>query len=449
MMNCKDCIMTWYSSYQSKKKTPEEATSIIKNGNKVYLSANAAAPCIMMQALAKRGEQLENVELFHMLLIGKDFFAGPNIREKFFHSSFFVGSADRESVNSGLSAYIPVHLHEIPRFYKEGYLPLDVAIIHTSPPDEHGFMSLGVEVVATKAAVEKAKYVIAQVNQQMPRVLGDSFVHVSQVHAVVEVDDPLLTLPKETPSEVERKIGKYIADLIEDGSTLQLGIGGIPNAVLELLEGKRDIGIHTEMVSDGILEVLEKGIVTGRKKTIHNGKVIGTFVLGSRKLYDYVNNNPMFEIHPVDYTNDPFVIAKNERMVAINSAIEIDLTGQVCADSIGTYMYSGFGGQVDFIRGAGASKYGKPIIAMGSSAKNDQITKIVPKLKEGSGVVTSRADVHYVVTEFGVAHLYSKNLHQRAQEMIRIAHPNFREQLEKAAWERKILPRSYAAKFVK
>ncbi len=432
--------MSWYDDYRKKLTTPEEAVSLVKSGDRVYLSGNAAAPYVLMKALAERKDELQNVELVHVLLLGDDPLSKPGMEGHFRHNSLFVGSADRKAVNEGRADYVPIHLHEIPRLFYRKLLPIDVAIIQVSPPDEHGFMSYGVEVLATKAAVETARIVIAQVNDKMPRTLGDSFVHVSRVAKIVEVSENLPELERKPATDVEKKIAEYIADLIEDGSTLQLGIGGIPDAVLELLSGvKRDIGIHTEMVSDGVMEGIESGMITGARKTLHMGKVIATFILGSRKLYEFVHDNPIFEMHPVDYTNDPFVIAQNDNMIAINSALEVDLTGQVCSDSIGTYIYSGFGGQVDFIRGAGAAKNGKPIIALPSTAKGGTISRIVPVLKQGAGVVTTRADVHYVVTEYGVAFLHGKNLKERAKELIKIAHPDFREELERAAKERKLL----------
>ena len=318
---------------------------------------------------------------------------------------------------------------------------VDAAIVQVSPPDEHGFCSLGVEVIATKAAVEAAPIVIAMVNPRMPRTLGDTFVHVSRFTAIVEVDWPLPELKREGFGEVERRIGEHVAGLIEDGATLQMGIGAIPDAVLASLEGRRDLGVHTEMISDGVLEAWEKGLITGAKKSLHPGKIVGTFVLGSERLYRFVHDNPLFELHPADYVNDPFVIAQNRKMVAINSAIEVDLTGQVVADSIGTRIYSGFGGQLDFIRGAARSEGGKPIIALPSTAKGQ--SRIVPFLKPGAGVVTTRADVHYVVTEWGVAELFGRSLRERAKALIAIAHPDFREALLQGAWERGLLPRGY------
>jgi 4-hydroxybutyrate CoA-transferase len=311
--------------------------------------------------------------------------------------------------------------------------------MHLSPPDEHGFMSYGVECLASKAAAENAKKVVAMVNEKMPRVLGDAFIHTSRVSRLVEVSIDLPELQPIPFTDVEKKIGANIAGLVEDGSTLQLGIGGIPNAALKAMFDKKDLGVHTEMVSDSIIEAIDAGVITGAKKTLHPGKVIATFYLGTKKLYEYIDNNPTFETHPSEHTNHPFIIGQNEKMVAINSAIEVDLTGQICSDSIGTKIYSGFGGQVDFIRGAAQSKGGKPIIALPSTAKGGKLSKIVPTLQTGAGVVTTRADVHYVVTEHGVAYLHGKNLRQRAEELIGISHPDFRESLLKAARERKLL----------
>ncbi len=422
--------MSWLEQYRTKVVSAEEAVNIVKSGDRIYISGNAATPLRLMNALAKRKDELREVEVNHVLLLGEDPLAKPGMEGNFRHNSLFVGPADREAIAEGRSDYVPVHLSEVPSLFKKGILPLDVAIIQVSRPDEHGFMSYGVECVASKAAAETAKLVVAQVNERMPRTLGDVFIHASRVHKIVECDDPLLTLTPDPATEVEQRIASYVAGMIEDGMTLQLGIGGIPDAVIAQLEGKKDIGIHTEMFSDGILRAIEKGIVTNTRKTLHPGKVIATFVLGTESLYDFVDNNPVLELHPCDYTNHPFTIAQNERMVAINSAIEIDLTGQVCSDSIGSKIYSGFGGQVDFIRGAGYSKGGLPIIALPSSAKNGKFSRIVPQLKPAAGVVTSRADVHYVITEYGVASLHGKNLTQRAEALIAVAHPNFRAELE-------------------
>lgn len=432
--------MNWFPLYKEKLTTLEQAVSYVKSGNRIFISGNAATPFMLMESLAARKDELRDVEVNHVLLIGEDPFSKPGMEGHFRHNSLFVGPADRDAVNAGRSDYVPTFLFEIPSLFTRRYIPLDAALIHVSPPDEHGFMSFGVECLASKAAAESARIVIAQVNDRMPRTLGDSFIHVSRVHHLVEVSTELAELERNPPSEVEFRIGKHVAELVEDGSTLQLGIGGIPDAVLQSLNDKHDLGVHTEMISDGTIRLIDAGIITNAKKTLHPGKIIATFVFGSHRLYDYVDNNPYFELHPCDYTNDPFIVAQNEKMVAINSAIEVDLTGQVCADSIGTRIYSGFGGQLDFIRGASYSKGGKPIIALGSTAKNDTMSRIVPMLKPGAGVVTTRGDVHYIVTEYGVADLHGKNLRQRVRALIDIAHPNFREQLERYAREQKYTP---------
>lgn len=431
--------MPWVDEYKKKLATAEEAVSVIKSHDCVYISGNAATPYVLMNALASRKDVLEDVELVHVLLMGDDPLSRPEMEGHFRHNSLFVGPADRKAINEGRADYVPIFLYQIPNLFYSGQMPVDVAVLHLSPPDEHGFMSYGVEVLASKGAAETAKVVIAQVNEKMPRVLGDSFIHVSRVHKIVEISEDLPQLEKKPFSEVERKIGHFIAELIEDGSTLQLGIGGIPDAVLSALKGRKDLGIHTEMVSDGVMEAIESGIITGARKTFHPYKVILTFVLGSNRLYDFADNNPIFEAHPTDYTNHPFKVAQNDNMIAINSAIEVDISGQVCSDSIGTYIYSGFGGQVDFIRGSAHSKGGKPIIALPSTAKGDELSRIVPFLKKGAGVVTTRADVTYIVTEYGVAYLHGKNLKERTKALIDIAHPKFRDDLTNEAKERHLL----------
>jgi acyl-CoA hydrolase len=422
--------MNWIAEYKSKITSMREAAGVVKSHDRIFVSGNAATPVQLLDALAERKDELERVEINHILLLGRDPFAEPGMENHFYHNSLFVGPADREAIAAGRSEYVPVFLSEIPALFTRQIIPLDVAFVHVSPPDEHGFMSYGVECAVSKSAAESAKTVVALVNEKMPRTLGDVFIHVSRVHKIVEISTPLLTLEPEQATDVEARIAKHIAGLVEDGSTLQLGIGGIPNAVVVQLEGKQHIGIHTEMVSDGIVRAMEKGIITNRRKTLHPGKVIATFFLGSQDLYEYVHNNPVFEVHPCDYTNNPFVVAQNEGMVAINSAIEVDITGQVCSDSMGTKIYSGFGGQVDFVRGASYAKRGKPIIALPATARNGSVSRIVPQLRPGAGVVTTRADVHYVVTEYGVADLHGKNLRQRADALIAIAHPAFRADLE-------------------
>jgi len=431
--------MKWAADYKAKLRTAEDAVSFIKSGDRVYYGGNAAIPQTLVRALATRKAELEDVQLSHVLLLGDDPLSAPEMAGHFRHNSLFVGPADRKAVNDGRADYVPIFLYMIPRLFTDRVIPVDVAMVAVSPPDEHGYMSLGVETLASKAACNASRHVIVQVNEKMPRVLGDSFLHVRNVDIVVEATEPLPTLEPGPPTEVELAISRNILDLIEPGMTVQMGIGGIPDAVFASMEGSLDLGIHTEMLSDQAMHAIERGVVTGAKKTLHQGKVIITFALGSEELYDYLDNNPLIEAHPVDYVNDPFIISQNEKMLAINSAVEVDLTGQVCSDSIGTFIYSGFGGQVDFIRGAARSKGGKPVIAVSSTAKQGTLSRIVPMLKPGAGVVTSRADVHYVVTEFGTAKLFGKNLRERAEDLIRIAHPDHQEELLLAAKERKLL----------
>lgn len=432
--------MTWLDQYREKLRSADEAVQFIKSGDRLYYGGNAAIPMALVRALAKRYEELEHVQLSHVLLLGEDPLSRPEMEGHFRHNSLFVGPADRDAVNAGRADYMPIFLFQIPRLFEEGIVPLDVAMVMVSPPDEHGFMSFGVETLATRTACANAEKVVVQVNELMPRVLGDSFIHVSRVDAIVEATEKLPELEPKPASEVERKIGSYIREMLRDGATLQMGIGGIPDAVYEMADGLKDLGIHTEMLSDGAMRAIERGIVTGQKKTLHQGKVVITFALGTRTLYEYLDNNPLIEAHPVEYVNDPYIVSQNDHMVAINSAIEVDLTGQVCSDSIGSKIYSGFGGQVDFIRGAAHSKGGKPIIALPSTAKGGALSRIVTYLKQGAGVVTTRADVHYVVTEHGVAHLFGRNLRERVEALIEVADPKFREELIRGAKERKLLP---------
>ena len=431
--------MTWIDGYKKKISSLEEAVSVVQSKNKIYVSGNAATPLTIIKALAGRRDELRDVEVTHVLLLGDDPLSKPAMEGHFRHNSLFVGPADRKAIGEGRADYIPIFLYEIPGLFYSGIIDLDVAFLHLSPPDSFGYMSFGVECLASKAAAECAKIVVAEVNDKMPRSLGNSFIHISQVDKVVEISRELPELVMKDLTEVEERIGGNIAKLVEDGSTIQLGIGGIPNAALKAMHDRKDLGIHTEMVSDGIIDAMEKGVVTGAKKTLHPNKAVATFLWGSKKVYDFAHDNPAFEVHPVDYTNHPSVVAKNDRMVAINSAIEVDLSGQVCSDSIGTRIYSGFGGQVDFIRGAAQSRGGKPIIALPATTKDGETSKIVPYLKQGGGVVTTRADVHYVVTEYGVAYLHGKNLRQRATALIEIAAPKFRQDLEKEAKKRKLI----------
>ncbi len=432
--------MNWLDDYKSKLKSPEAAVRMIQSGHRVYYGGNAAIPKALVVALADRREELHNVQLNHVLLLGQDPLSAENMKGHFRHNSLFVGPADREAVNDGRADYLPIFLHQIPRLFRDGIVHLDVTMIMTSPPDEHGFMSLGVETLASKAACQVAQKVIVQVNEKMPRVLGDAFIHVNRASAIVEHTEPLPTIHVKPSTEVERAIASHIIPLIQPAATIQMGIGGIPDAVYECINGNLELGIHTEMMSDRAMRAIQRGVVTGNQKTLHPGKVVITFALGSEELYEFLNDNPLIESHPVEHVNDPFIISQNDNMVAINAAVELDLTGQVCSDSIGPYIYSGFGGQVDFIRGAARSKGGRPIIALPSTAKKGTMSRIVPYLKQGAGVVTSRADVHYVVTEYGATNLFGKNLRERAEALIGIAHPQFRVDLEKAAKERKLLP---------
>lgn len=438
--------MQWQNSYKSKLRLAEEAVRFIKSGNRVYVHPGCAVPDVLVDAMCARYKELEDVEVIHLLTVGECQYSRPEMEGHFRHNALFIGKNVRKAVNDGRADFTPIFLSEVCQLFTKNYLPLDVSLIQVSPPDKHGFCSFGVGIESTKCSAELAKIVIAQVNQQMPRTLGDSFIHVDKISHFVEVNVPLKELPQvsgELSSEetdVYQRIGKNIAGLIEDGSTLQLGIGAIPDAVLQYLHDKNDLGIHTEMFSDGVVKLVEEGVITNERKTLHVGKIVASFVLGTKPLFDFIDNDPFMEFHPSIYVNDPFVIAKNDKMVAINSAIEIDLTGQVCADSIGTEFFSGFGGQLDFIRGASRSRRGKPIIALPSTARNGEFSRIVPMLAPGAGVTTTRGDVHYVVTEFGVANLYGKTVRQRAQELITIAHPDFRSELEQYAIGRKFFP---------
>lgn len=420
----------------SKFKTAEEAVKIVKSGDRIYLHGSAATPHTLIRALGQRALELENVEIISISTLGDMCLADPECRDAFHFNSVFVSQNIRQAVNNGMGNYIPVFLSEIPGLFHKKILPIDVALINISPPDRHGFCSLGVSVDVAVAAVKNAKYVIAQVNSRMPRTHGDGLLHINDVHAMVEVADELPEVDyRKHITPIEQAIGKHCASLVEDGATLQLGIGTIPDAVLQQLTGHKDLGVHTEMFSDGVIDLLKSGNITNKFKKKHKRKVITSFTTGTRELYDFIDDNPEFAFLESDYVNDAYVIGKNPKVAAINSAIEIDITGQVCADSIGTYQFSGVGGQMDFIKGAALSEGGKPIIAMASTTSRGE-SKIVPFLKQGAGVVTTRAHVHYVVTEYGVAYLYGKNLQQRAYALMNIAHPDHREGLEKEIRDR-------------
>ena len=412
-----------------------EAVSLVRSGDRVYIHTAAAAPVALVEALAARAPELSNVETISLHTEGPAPYVAPEMAGVFRHKALFMGPNVRAAVAAGNADFLPCFLSEVPVLFRQDILPLDVAMVQVSPPDAHGFCTLGVSVDASKAAVECARKSVALVNPNMPRTHGDGFVHVSRFAALVQGDAPLPEHEPPTIGELERAIGAHVASLIEDGATLQMGIGAIPDAVLAALGDPRRLGIHTEMFSDGMIPLVERGVVTGEGKRVHPGKVVGTFAMGTRRLYDFIDDNPRVVMLDVAYVNDPAVIRRNPKVTAINSAIEVDLTGQVCADSIGTRMYSGVGGQMDFIRGASLSPGGKPIIALPASTSRGE-TRIVPLLKAGAGVVTTRAHVHYVVTEHGIANLFGKSLRERAKALIAIADPKHREELERTALER-------------
>lgn len=417
-------------------KSAEEALSIIQSGNRVFVQGSAQTPTCLLRELAGQAPRLTDVELVFITVYGDIHVDKPELSKSFKINSLFVSAAIREDVKEGRADYVPVFLSEIPNLFMQGILPIDVALVQVSPPDQHGYCSLGLSVDVARSAVNTAKYVIAQVNPHVPRTHGDGLIHSSRFYAMVECGEPLYEArfaDKVGPDEM--RIGEFVASLIEDRCTLQMGIGSIPDAVLRSLTNHKDLGMHTEMCSDGIVDLFEKDIINNKYKKIHPNKAVTGFALGTRRLYDYVNDNPAFQFLDIDYVNDPHVIRRNNKMVAINSAIEIDITGQVCSDSIGTYQYSGVGGQMDFMRGAALSEGGKPIIALPSRTAKG-VPRIVPFLKPGAGVVTTRAHVHYIVTEFGIAYLFGKNLRQRAKALIGISHPDDREALERACAER-------------
>jgi len=415
--------------------TAQEAVAVVRSGDRVFVQTAAATPTVLTAALTARSRELRNVEFVHLHTEGPAPYAAADLADSFHTNSLFIGANIREAVHAGHADFIPIFLSEVPALFRRGILPLDVALVHVSPPDHHGFCSLGVSVDATRAAVHAASKVIAQINPYMPRTHGDGLIHTDRIDTAVEVDVPLPEFPPRPLSEAERALGGFCAGLVEDGATLQTGIGAIPDAVLAALIDHRDLGLHTEMFSDGAVNLIESGIITNVHKRVHPGKVVSSFVMGTRRLYDFVDDNPQVVMLDCAYVNDTAVIRRNPKVTAINSAIEVDFTGQVVADSIGTRMYSGVGGQMDFIRGASLSEGGKPIIALMSTTRRGE-ARIVPTIKPGAGVVTTRAHVHHIVTEFGVADLYGKNLRQRARALIDIAHPKHRADLEKAAFER-------------
>ncbi len=423
----------WKQRFADRIGTAPEAMKLIRSGNYVFIGTGCAQPRLLVRALVEHAEHVYDAHVVHLLTLGEAPYAEERFRERFKMNSFFIAENVRGAMERGIGDYTPIFLSDIPSEFESGRIPLDVALVSVSPPDANGLCSLGVSVDIVKAAATNARYVVAQVNANMPRTFGDSFLHVNQIDMLVPHDEPIIEAPLPKLDERVRSIGRHIARLVEDGSTIECGIGNIPQAVAEFLHDKKDLGIHTEMFGDWIIDLVECGAVTCARKTINRGKIVASFCMGSKRLYDYINNNPFFEFHPSEYVNDPAIIAQHDKMVGINVGLEIDLTGQVCSDSLGHRFYSGVGGQVDFIRGAARSRGGKAIIAMPSTAKDDSISRIVASLTEGAGVVTSRADVHYVVTEYGLAYLHGKSIRERALALVNIAHPKFRKQLVQAA----------------
>jgi len=437
--------LTWQEKYKNIVMTPEQAVARIRPGQRVFIGTGCGQPQELVRALTERSGKLADTEIVHLLTVGSAPYAEKELSRHFRVNSFFIAKNVREIIQEGLGDYTPIFLSDIPKLFSSGQLPLDVALIHVTPPDERGMCSLGISVDIVKSAAENASLVIAQVNPQMPRTLGDSFLNVYDMDILVPVDTPLLEVKSPQPTEVTSAIAQHVTSLIEDGATVEIGIGAIPQSVLEFLKDKRELGIHTEMFTDAIIDLIESGAITGERKSVDRGKVVASFCLGTKKLYDYIDNNPFFSFRPTEYVNDPYVIGSQNRMVAINVALEVDLTGQVCADSLGTRFYSGIGGQVDFNRGAARSHGGKAIIAMPSTAQKGKVSRIVAHLSPGAGVVTSRGDVHYVVTEYGVAYLHGKSVQERTLALISIAHPDFRTELLKQAVEAKYVRRDLAS----
>ena len=432
--------MTWRTWYKEHLFTPAQAVQQIKSGQRVVVAHACGEPSIILDALVANAAQYENVEIIHMVAMGKAAYCQPQYDKNFHHNAFFLGGSTRAAAAEGRVDFTPVYFSEIPSLLREDLRP-NVTLLQCSPPDAHGYVSLGVSVDYTKPAAEASDLVIAQVNPNMPRTLGDSFLHVTQIGCLVEADTPVIELAPPKIGDVERAIGENVASLVRDGDTLQLGIGAIPDAVLLFLKEKNDLGIHTEMFSDGVVELVEAGVITNKAKTLHRGQSVATFLMGTRRLYDYVNNNPAVAMYPVDYVNDPYVIGQNDNLVSINSCVQVDIMGQVVSTSAGLRQISGVGGQVAFVRGANLSKGGRAIMAMPSTTGKGKISKIVPFLDQGSAVTTTRNEVNYVITEYGIAKLKGKSLRQRAEALIRIAHPDFRDEL--TAEFRRRYPRDY------
>lgn len=434
----------WQAKYQSSIASPEDAVKRIRPGQRIFIGTGCAEPLRLVTALTQRATELPDTEIVHLLTFGEAPYAHKEMTQFFRVNSFFIAENVRGIIQEGMGDYTPIHLSDIPGLFNSGQLPLDVALIHVTPPDARGMCSLGVSVDVVKSATENAGLVIAQVNPNMPRTLGDSFIHVYDIDVLVPVDDPLIEVPSLPLTDETKQIGEHIASLIDDGATIEVGIGRIPQALLGFLKDKRDLGIHTEMISDRIIELVESGVITGARKSVDRGKIVTSFCLGTRRLYDLIDNNPVFAFHPTEYVNSPYVISQQEKMVAVNVALEIDLTGQVCADSLGSKFFSGVGGQVDFNRGAAKAHGGKAIIALPSTARDGKVSRIVTRLSPGAGVVTTRAGLNYVVTEYGVAYLHGKSIQERALALICIAHPNYRAQLLREAIEVKYISASMA-----
>ena len=446
-------LSDWRAGYANKVKSAEKAMKLVRRGHRVFIGSGCGEPQYLVRALEQVAVQLADLEVLHLLSLGRTSYTDEAFRDKVRLKSLFVASGSRQAVAEGKADYTPIYLSDVPELFHSGHTPIDIALIQVSPPDRHGFCSLGIAVDIVKSAAANANTVIAQVNPRMPRVLGDGYIHVKDIDAFVEHEEELLEMPPPLMNETAHQIGKHVAKLIEDGSTIRAGVGSVSTAALYSLKGKKDLGVHTDMLTDGYLRLVEQGVITNTKKTLHPKKIIASFCVGSKKLYDFVHNNPMVEFHPIEYTNDFFVISKNEKMVSINSALQVDLSGQVCADSMGYTIYSGVGGSVDFIRGATLSKEGRSIIVLPSTTLDGNESRIVAHLSEGAGVVNTRGGVHYVVTEFGAVNLHGKTIRERALALINLAHPKFRQQLLVAAkrlrylYEDQLLPPSDGAQY--
>jgi len=430
----------WKERYSDQIGTAIAAMKLVRPGNSIFIGTGCGQPQHLVECLVKHSGHIYDAHIIHLLTMGSAPYAQERFHEKFKTNSFFVADNVRHALDQGIGDYTPILLSDIPEEFSSGRIAIDVALISVSPPDVNGLSSLGVSVDIVKSAAANATYVVAQVNSNMPRTLGNSFIHISSVDMLVPFDEPIIEIEVAQTDETLRRIGQNLARLVEDGSTIELGIGRIPHALAEFLCDKKDLGVHTEMFSDWIIDLIEGGVITCSKKTVNHGKVVASFCMGSKRLYEYIDNNPFFEFHPTEYVNDPYMISQHDKMVSINVGLEVDLTGQVCSDSLGYRFYSGIGGQVDFVRGAARSRGGKPIIAMPSTAKNEEVSRVVPHLTEGSGVVTTRGDVHYVVTEYGIAYLHGKSIRERVLSLVNIAHPKFRNELIEAAKRQRYVP---------